>query len=190
MPKSLPHYRIFLASPSDLKDDRDSIDDVINELNLTFGSQHNIHLDLIKWETHSAPGITNNHVQKIINKDVGNEYDLFVGLLWKRFGTPTDEADSGTEEEFLNAYKRYQDNSSSLQILFYFNNSPFSLDDINLEELKKIKDFKSDISKNKNVLYWEYNDSEQLSYFLRTHIPKRILDLQKKHQEEDNKKRC
>lgn len=179
MPSTITKYKIFLASPSDLQDERASIDEVINELNLTFGKQQDIHLELLKWETHSAPAISINHPQAIVNSDLGNDYDLFIGLIWKKFGTPTNEANSGTEEEFLNAYNRFLDNPNSLQILFYFNSKPVSMNEINPEQLLKIQNFKSDIGKNKKVLYWEYQDTQQLNKFLRIHIPQRILELKK-----------
>lgn len=178
MPSAITKYKIFLASPGDLIDDRISVSEVIDELNTTFGQPNDIHLELIRWETHSAPAISNQHIQKIINKDVGDNYDLFIGLLWKRFGTPTDEADSGTEEEFLNAFKRFKQDPKSIQILFYFNKTPFSIDDIDPDQLKKIKDFRKDLGENKGVFYWEYNDTLQLSKFLRIHIQQRITDLQ------------
>lgn len=180
MPSTITKYKIFLASPGDLKDDRASIDEVINELNLTFGKQNDIFLELLKWEIHSAPAIAINHPQEIINADLGNDYDLFIGLLWKKFGTATNEADSGTEEEFLNAHKRFLENPNSLQILFYFNSSPVSLSEIDPQQLTKIQNFKADIGTNKKLLYWEYQDTQQLNKFLRIHIPQRILELQKK----------
>jgi hypothetical protein len=151
-------------------------------LNLTFGRQHDIHLELLKWETHSAPAIAINHPQEIIISDLGNDYDLFIGLIWKKFGTPTNEADSGTEEEFLNAYNRFLENPNSLQILFYFNSLPVSISEINPEQLSKIQSFKSDIGKSKKVLYWDYQDTQQLNKFLGIHIPQRILELRKNEQ--------
>lgn len=182
MPSTITKYKIFLASPSDLQDERASIDEVISELNLTFGKQYDIHLELLKWETHSAPAVAINHPQEIITSDLGNDYDLFIGLIWKKFGTPTNDAESGTEEEFLNAYNRFIENSNSLQILFYFNSKPVSISDINPEQLLKIQNFKSDIGKNKKVLYWDYQDTQQLNKFLRIHIPQRILELRKTEQ--------
>jgi len=184
MPKTITKYRIFLASPSDLNEARVAFDDVIQELNLTFGKLNDISLELLKWETHSAPAISLSNQQKIISDDLGDDYDLFIGLLWKKFGTPTDEADSGTEEEFLNAYNRFLKSPNSLQILFYFNTSPIPFSEINPEQIKKILDFKSDLEKNKNLLYWEYQNIQQLNKFLRIHIPQRILELQKKQQTE------
>ncbi len=177
MPSTITKFKIFLASPSDLKEDRLSIDEVIKELNITYGKQNEIFLELLKWETHAASGISTIHPQKLINLDLGNNYDLFIGIIWGKFGTKTDSAESGTEEEFLNAYSRFEKNENSLQILFYFKNAPISLSEINPEQIRKIQDFKSEIGKNRKVLYFEYNNELELSQFLRIHIPMRINDL-------------
>jgi hypothetical protein len=177
MPSTITKYKIFLASPSDLKEDRLSIDEVIKELNISYGKQNEIFLELLKWETHSGAGISTIHPQKIINSDLGSDYDIFIGIIWGKFGTKTDSAESGTEEEFLNAYNRFIEKPNSLQILFYFKTTPISMNEINPEQIKKIQEFKTEIGKNKKVLYFEYNNISELGQFLRIHIPMRINDL-------------
>lgn len=182
MAESVKKYKIFLASPSDLLDERECINDVIAELNITYGTSNGIILELIKWESHSAPGITPINVQDVITKDVGNNYDLFIGLLWMKFGTPTSNASSGTEEEFILAYNRYKKYPDSLQILFYFKKSlPKSLDEINTSELEKVREFRSSLGE-KGVFYWEFTTVSDLQSFLRVHIPKRIDELEKNNQ--------
>lgn len=178
MPTTVSKYRIFLASPSDLAEEREAIDAVISELNENYGNQNNIIIELLKWETNSAPAISNDSVQAIINSDIP-EYDLFIGLLWMKFGTPTKLFGSGTEEEFELAHAKFLKDPNSIQILFYFKNSfPANFDDIDPEQLIKVKKFKSSLG-DKNVLYWDYDQNEDLCRFLRTHIPARIENLKK-----------
>lgn len=181
MPTPITRYKVFLASPSDVSEDRTALDEVITELNQSFGQQNDLYIELLKWESHSAPGISTINVQKIINQDLGSDYDLFIGLIWKKFGTPTDVADSGTEEEFLLAYNRFLEKPNSVQILFYFKNSPIPIEEIVPEQIQKIQKFKADIGKNKNLLYWEYQDIQQLQKFIRIHLPQRILDIKKSY---------
>lgn len=177
MAKSVTKYSVFIASPSDLQEERIAIEEVTKELNLTFGMKQNIVIELLKWETHSAPGISQIHPQEIINEDIGSEYDIFIGLLWKKFGTPTEKAGSGTEEEFLNAFDRFINQKEDIQVLFYFKDAvPKSLKEINASELMKIENFKTELSE-KKVLYWEFDTCENLKNFLRLHIPKRITNL-------------
>lgn len=177
MAKSITKYTIFVSSPSDLTEERAAIEEVIKELNLTYGNANNCVIELLKWETHSAPGISKSHTQDIINNDIGDDYDIFLGLLWKRFGTPTKNADSGTEEEFNRALTRFQEGNLQIQILLYFKNAvPNSLSDIDPEQFLKVNQFKQSIPKDK-ILYWEFDTIENLQNFLRLHIPKRIESI-------------
>lgn len=174
MAKSITKYTIFVSSPSDLKEERDVLEEVVRELNLTYGKSNNCVIELLKWETHSAPGISASHTQDLIKNDIGDEYDIFLGVIWKRFGTPTPYAESGTEEEFKDALARFEKGNLQPQILFYFKNSPpNSLNDIDPEQLLKVKQFKQSIPKDK-MLYWEFDTIESFQNFTRMHIPKRI----------------
>lgn len=176
MAKNITQYSLFISSPQDLETERSEISNIINEINLTYSSRKSVNLDVIKWETHSAPGITDTYTQNLINNDLGNEYDVFIGMLWQKFGTKTEIANSGTEEEFLKAVERYK-NGDKIQILFYFKTTPpVSLDHLNLDELNKIKKFKEYLKEN-NILYWSFNTLEDLQTNLRLHIPKRIDEL-------------
>jgi hypothetical protein len=179
MPEQIQKYKIFIASPSDLTPERELISSVISELNRTYGNPNNIVIELVRWETNSAPGISNVGVQSIINNDIP-QYDIFIGLLWTRFGTPTKCFDSGTEEEFHIAHKKFQNDNNSVQILFYFKTTPTkSINDIDANQLSKVREFKVSLE-TKKILYWEFNDNENLGSFLRQHIPMRIDTLRNK----------
>lgn len=177
MSKSVNQYSIFLSSPSDLQSERDEIPQVISELNQTYGKSNDIIFELLKWETHSGPGIAKQYSQQLINEDIGEDYDIFIGIIWKKFGTQTPFANSGTEEEFLGALKRYE-NGENIQILFYFKTEPIPFDDIIAVEITKIINFKQELKKN-NILFWSFENVEELKNQLRMHIPKRTDSLSK-----------
>src|SRR5690606_23260325 len=176
MAKKITQYSFFLSSPQDLETERAEISNIIAELNITYAMRKSANIEVLKWETHSAPGITETYTQNIINNDIGEDYDIFIGMLWQKFGTKTEFANSGTEEEFMKAVERFK-NGEKIQILFYFKTTPPpSLDQLNLEELIKIKNFKEYLKKN-NILYGSFNTLEDLQTNLRLHIPKRIDEL-------------
>ncbi|MBN2251236.1 MAG: DUF4062 domain-containing protein, partial [Candidatus Altiarchaeota archaeon] len=109
MSRIVKHFRAFVASPGDVTEERECLKSVIQELNDSWSEELGIHLDLIGWETHAYPGISTDP-QAVINKQIDDDYDIFIGIMWKRLGTPTERGGSGTEEEFDRAYKRYLDN--------------------------------------------------------------------------------
>jgi hypothetical protein len=125
MATEVKKVRIFVASPGDVQSERDQLEKVVSELNLTISAiapEKKIVLELIRWEKNVPPGLGQGP-QDVVNQHI-SQYDIFVGILWKRLGTPTAEANSGTEEEFQGAYKRWEKNKT-LPVLFYFCQQPF-----------------------------------------------------------------
>ena len=76
--------RAFLASPGDLTDERRAAKQVIDELNEQWGEYLGSHVELVGWEE-TVAGI--GRPQAIINRDL-ERCEVFVGMLWKRWGTP------------------------------------------------------------------------------------------------------
>lgn len=106
MPRNETVIGVFVASPSDVSEERKALESVVHELNKTWSKNLNLRLDLIKWETDIYPGF-GEYSQDVINEQVNDEYDVFVAIFWGRSGTPTKIAESGTIEEFNRAYNKY-----------------------------------------------------------------------------------
>ena len=86
---------------------------IIDESNkILLDSDSDIRFELVMWETDTFPSIGKD-AQSIINEQIGDDYDIFVGLMWTRFGTPTPRAGSGTEEEFNLALEKLKTNPDS-----------------------------------------------------------------------------
>lgn len=175
MAQKVTLYKIFVASPSDVRDERNLLEEIIDEINLSTLSRNNIRVELIKWETHVNPDIS-DYPQKVINEDIDNDYDIFLGIIWSRFGSPTRDYNSGSEEEFYNAYNRYQKDPTSIKIMIYFNQSPIPIEMIDTISIDRIRKFKSDLS-SKGILYWEYTTIEEFQRLLRIQLSRQILDL-------------
>lgn len=164
--------KVFVASPEDVKGERKSVTKIVDELN-DIRVKDNILLKVVKWETDVSPGV-DEYPQEVINKQIGDDYDIFIGIMWKQFGTPTGRAGSGTEEEFDRAYERYQKDPNNIQIMVYFNQtSPTNLDDIDIEQLNLVREFKSNLGV-EGVLYWHYDGIDSFERFLRMHLIKKI----------------
>jgi hypothetical protein len=148
--------RVFVASPGDVKVERDALAGVVDDINWTLATlapEKGVVLELIRWETHVAPGIGRD-AQDVVNRQIG-DYDIFVGIMWKRFGTPTAVAGSGTDEEFQRAYDRWQENPS-LPIMFYFSQAPTSpKSKEEITQLAKVIEFRDELV-GKGALVAEY----------------------------------
>ncbi len=167
-------YKAFLASPGDTKDERLIAEKIVAEINNTLGEHHNFIVKLLKWENDTYPDFGVDG-QDVINNQIGMDYDIFIGIMWKKFGTKTGRAESGTIEEFDRAYEKLKE-KGDVKIMFYFNSAAIPQDQLDIEQFEKVKGFKKKVG----VLggyYWTYDTLETFEKDLRKHLQKHLLGL-------------
>jgi len=106
--------KIFVAWPSDVEKERDSAKKVIDDLNKTF-LPRGFYLDMLDWRG-KVPTSAGNPEDIIIETTNPLSWDIFIGILWKRFGKPPGldnprtgrPCDSGFEFEFECAYALWE----------------------------------------------------------------------------------
>jgi Domain of unknown function (DUF4062) len=136
--------RLFLSSPGDVSDERVAYAKAIFRFNQEYTEDKGLFIKLIRWED-MAPQIGPGP-QNVINSQLG-EYDIFSGIMWNRFGTPTDVADSGTEEEFREALSRWVKDKRPW-VVFYFSDKPANLrSKEQLAQKAKVIEFREEINK-------------------------------------------
>lgn len=175
MSTEVTKIKVFVASPSDVLKERMAVDEVVKELNHSLGDEYRVTMEVVKWETHVHPQM--GRPQGVIIDQTG-QFDIFLGIMWNRFGSPTGEAESGTIEEFTRAYKIWEDNND-FPILFYFSKSPCYLETAKeAKQAEKVRLFKERLEK--IGLYKEYANSDSFTDVIRPDLTKVIVDLAKK----------
>ena len=126
MPLEIRTLRIVVASPLDVQEERSAVDLIANELNTGIGTELGVIFTVSKWETRAYPGFHSHGPQGLIDEILAiPECDIFVGIFWKRFGTPVYDSASGTLHEFNLAYESWKE-SQKPAIMFYFNEEPYT----------------------------------------------------------------
>ncbi len=159
--------RVFVASPGDTPGERECLRRVIDEINRGLAADRRLLLELVRWETHSWPG-SGIDAQDVINQEI-EEPDILVCVLWKRLGTPTARAASGTAEEFDRAFRRRQE-GRRVELLLYFNQESFfpgSLEEI--EQAARVLAFRK-AAQEKGLLVWEYRGTADFEAKVREHL--------------------
>jgi len=162
--------KVFVASPGDVQKEREILVKVISELNQTLtllAPEKGLALELIRWETHVAPGLGED-AQDVVNRQLP-EYDVFIGIMWQRFGTPTKRADSGAHEEFLQAYERWK-KAKEFPVLYYFCQKPIPVPRTveEVKQLEKVVAFHHELAS--KGLVGEYDDAEAFADIVRPHL--------------------
>ena len=176
MPRTVVAYKVFLASPGDVKEERIIVKNVIDLYN-QIHSCDNIKLELLCWEDSTHPSF-GDYPQDVVNSQIGDDYDVFIGILWARFGTPTLKYESGTEEEFYRAYERYK-NGDSIELMVYRKDESISPSSIDVEQLQKINRFTSEVGK-LGGYYFTFTGENQFQEMLLKHLDMVIRDMQKR----------
>jgi hypothetical protein len=142
MPYRKEHILVFLAYISDVEPEVNSAKDIVESIN-RYHERLGIELDLRIWK--DVPAEFANP-QEQINRTLVDNCDVFIGLIWKKWGTPTGQSDCGFKEEFSIAEGRYNETSSP-QIFLYakrVNENDIKEED-EKEDYNKIKEFKNEI---------------------------------------------
>jgi hypothetical protein len=169
MPHDLKTFRVFIASPNDLAEERDAVREIVDEINMVAGRVLNARFEIVRWETHVRPGFGVDP-QDVINEQIGDDYDVFVGMMWGRFGIPTARAESGTEEEFNRALRRWREMPASVEIMFYFKDAALQPSKIDPLQFAKVMAFKNRISSENGGLYFQFDSAEDFKGKLRVHL--------------------
>lgn len=170
MPRNETIINVFVASPSDVLEERKALESIVLELNKTWSKRLNVRLDLIKWETDVFPGF-GKYPQDVINQQINDDYDIFVAIYWSKIGTPTPNAVSGSTEELERAIKKHINNPKSVDIMIYFKDQAISPSKMDFLQLQKIQSLKDQLGE-KGGLYWTFDNTEDFESLLRGHLSK------------------
>jgi hypothetical protein len=152
--------RVFIGSPGDLMEERKIAHDVVRSLNAYITHHLDIQIELIGWED-TRPGST-ERPQELINQDL-KSCDLFVGLLWNRFGSKPDKEskfDSGFEEEFTLAQNQLEEHAID-DVWLFFKQMTLELQKDPGEQARKVISFKKEVESEFGTLYKTFETTEQ-----------------------------
>ncbi len=147
--------KVFLASPGDLVAERKVAKSIVEDFNSQLADALGYQVELVGWED-TLPGV--GRPQAIINRDLEG-CDLFVGMIWKRWGTPpgTDPYTSGFEEEFRRSMARNAKEGRPEVNLLLKDLDAASLADPG-DHLKKVLAFKDEVFAERKLLAGTFAD--------------------------------
>lgn len=167
MAKTILEFKCLLMSPGDVPEERKAASEVVIKWNALIGKALNTKIDLVKWETHSAPELNNQHPQKTLNDQIVDDADFGIGIFWSKLGTPTDTHASGTVEEIETLLNK------GVKVSIYISNRAVPAD---METEKEALDKYIETLKPVGLLQY-YTDTTDFRELLLLHLTKWIVDL-------------
>ena len=175
MSKNIKRITIFISCPDDVKEEKKIVKNVCDNISISY-SKLNVEIKALEWKKDFNHLITGERPQIQINREIeSSDYDIYIGILWSRFGDKQIEnALTPTEEEFNNALAKKKRNNN-VKIKFYFKLDRFQVSSQYEKEQKlEIEKFKNRI---KTLgLYNEFK-SDELKDILYTDILHMVNEL-------------
>lgn len=170
MPKNITQYELLISCPGDVKEELQVINRCVDRFNEMYSKALSINIITRHWSK-SSYSQSGDKPQNILNEQFVDDCDAAVAMFWTRFGTPTDQYGSGTEEEICRML------DSGKQVFMYFSDVPAPPSAMQSEEYKKICDFKNQY-KDKG-LYFTYNSVDDFEDLFFAHLSKHFLSIEK-----------
>lgn len=164
-------FRLFIASPSDLGDERRAAREIVEDLNAIWSKETDLRIELLGWED-TLPGT--GRPQALINADL-DKADLFIGCLWQKMGSPSGiTGKTGFEEEFERALARNKGDGTPEMWLFLKEVDAVRAADPG-EQLRRVLEFKKEQEQAKHLLFKEFKDVSSWRELLRSLLIRRLL---------------
>jgi len=148
---------------------------VIAELNRGVAKDRQLHLELARWETDAAPDVHPDGPQGVIDAALDiQKAEIVVGIFWKRFGTPTKTAASGTEHELRAAFQNFRA-AGKPRVMIYFKEAERPLKTAeDYEQFSRVLRFREEFAP--QGLYWTFQDPPEFEGLVRRHLTQHLLD--------------
>jgi hypothetical protein len=112
--RQVRQFVAFVASPGDLPEERAALRRAAQSVNDTIGRRFGLSIVVEGWEQ-VQPAV--GRPQAVINPRV-DDCDIFIGVLNRRWGTPTGAYSSGFEEEYERALGRIGEDQPDIALFF------------------------------------------------------------------------
>jgi len=174
MPVDTKLYRVIIASPRDVSDERKIIREEIAKWNSIHTLQMKMILMAVGWETDATPDLQERG-QAVINRQLVDTCDLLIGVFWTRLGTLTLQAESGTVEEIERAH------NEGKRCIVYFSDQAVSPSATDQKQYKRLQKYKDEL--NKTGLTDTYKTLEEFREKVFRHITASVLEITKEDRE-------
>jgi hypothetical protein len=182
-PKKL---RVFISSPSDVVEERAIVYEMVELLNRFDGiaSTLGFNLEIFDWRS-LFPSTIGQPQEVIINRFPPTTWDIFIGIFWHRFGSPTGNLDdrgrpylSGTEQEIDLAIKSWRNNNRPKLLLFRKTAAVSLTNEEDIEQISSVQKFFSNlpIDLGQYGLYKTYSNKSEFERKIFEDLTKALLE--------------
>lgn len=170
MSQNVTLYNLLISCPGDVKDEVTIIESAVEEFNELYAEPLGITIKTRHWGK-SSYAQSGGKPQALLNEQFVNKCDAAVAIMWTKFGSPTDDYGSGTEEEIEIMLQ------SGKQVFMYFSDKPLPPSKMNEDGYKQIQAFRNKY-KDRGI-YFTYSSNEDFKKLFFAHLSMYFLSHKK-----------
>jgi len=169
--KTIRELRVFISCPEDVAEEKERAKEVCSKLTESLRPLRGIEIRPIEWKEDIVPNITGEGAQTVIDEQLEDyNYDVYLGIMWRRFGERMPNGLTPTESEFENALNR-RIKTGRPAILFLFKSEPYIPQDD--DEKKQIADVQNFRERIKELgMYGSFGNAEKFSEKIEKYLKK------------------
>ena len=176
MAQNVTLYNLLISCPGDVKDELAIIESAVEEFNDLYAEPLGITIKTRHWGK-SSYAQSGGKPQALLNEQFVNKCDAAVAIMWTKFGSPTDDYGSGTEEEIEIMLQ------SGKQVFMYFSDKPFPPSKMNEDGYKQVQAFREKY-KDRGI-YFTYSSDEEFKKLFFAHLSMYFLSQKKERESAD-----
>lgn len=169
MSTALTRYTVLLSAPTDAKAECKAADDELQEINRTHSTEMGVEFYPTDWRR-DARADSGDEPQKLLNRQIVEDADIILAIFKGRFGTPTSDYGSGTEEEIMLGLEMGK------HVLVYFWEPDAGFAPADPAQYEKIGELKHRLGD--KTVYQTYGDIEHLRRQITHDFTKLLFELE------------
>lgn len=169
MPKTLTRYTVLLSAPGDAAHECEIADEELQKITRTHSGEIGIEFYPTDWRRDSRAD-SGDEPQKLLNKQIVENADIILAIFRERFGTPTSQYGSGTEEEIMLGLEM----GKTVLVYFWEPENGFVLKDS--AQFAKIAELKKKLQA--KTVYKSFADDAKLGNLVRHDFTKLLFELE------------
>jgi len=160
MPKEIRQINVFVSCPSDVESEKQIVKDVCGQITDVLSLSRSVQVKVIEWRKDVIPLITGEGAQSVIDKQIAEyDYDIYIGIFWKRFGDKKSDGFTPTEGEFEDAFKRMKETKRPIIKVYFKTENFYPMSLYEVDQFGEVIKFREKIKG--HGLYDEFKDKEE-----------------------------
>lgn len=149
MPQKVDLLKVFISCPGDVDEERKIVRKVCESISNVTRKNKSIEVRAIDYKENIIPQITGEEAQNVIDAQLKIEdYDIYIGIFWHRYGDPLKNGIVPTVSEFEQALNKFKATRKWPRIQFYFKGVEYKpKNEYEARQLDEISDFRKRIQK-------------------------------------------